>query len=191
MLQRTHQPNKIMKSALKTIALTLGISFTSAFADEAKNSNFSITVPKETLFASVAEVLDVCKAADLTIFTLRTTMADTKNVNITLTASDDNSTKIVGNYVCHLYDPNPNEWHFVTVISMDDGTLKWTNRAGASWKLTPTADPATYSLGSDCPYYERGVTTVDVCWDEDHQNILSFVFQGEAYSRDAGTPAPQ
>ena len=91
--------------------------------------------------------------------------------------------KIVGNYVCHQSGPNPNDWHFVSVRAMNDGTLKWTNRAGKSWRLTPTGDSDTYSLGSDCPYYEVGNTTVDVLWDENHQNVRSILFNGEAYDR--------
>ena len=173
-----------MNHALKTLTFIISCSFCSAFAADTKNPNFTVTVPKEDLFASVAEILDVSKSTDLTNFTLRTTSAaDSKNIVITLTASEDNSEKIVGNYVCHLYFPNPNDWHFVTISSMGDGTLKWSNRAGKSWRLTPTGNPDIYSLGSDCPYYEAGRTTVVVLWDENRQNVRSIFYTCEAYDR--------
>ena len=88
--QQTHQTNKTMKIALTTIALITGFSFCSAFAADTKNPSITLTAPKDTPYASVAKVLDACKAADLTNVTLRTTLtADTKTTGITLTASKD------------------------------------------------------------------------------------------------------
>ena len=79
-----------MNSALKTLALITGCSISSAFAADTKNPSFTLTVPKESLVASAAEVLDVCKSANQNNLTLRiTSAADPKNIDITLTVPDE------------------------------------------------------------------------------------------------------
>ena len=93
------------------------------------------------------------------------------------TASDNNRTggsatldtisPIVGDYENHTYDgtPNKNDWHYVTISKVNDTTLKWTNRAGASWTLTTTDDKRKLAVGNDCPYFASGHTQVTVFWE--------------------------
>merc|ERR1711988_649124 len=59
--------------------------------------------------------------------------------------------------------PPKNNWHFVSIREGRDSThLIWRNHAGFSWALYPTADPLTYRVGAECPYYQVGTTTMRV-----------------------------
>lgn len=78
-----------MKTTLATIALISGFSFCSTIAADTKNPSITLTMPKDTPYASVAKVLDACKAADLNNVSLRTASENTKNAGVTLTASKD------------------------------------------------------------------------------------------------------
>ena len=61
---------------------------------------------------------------------------------------------IIGNYECHLYDNGgKNDWHYVTIREVSEGTFKWINRAGVSWILKTTFDKTKLEVGQDCPYY--------------------------------------
>lgn len=76
----------------------------------------------------------------------------------------------LGEYENHLYDQGgKNNWHYVTISrdNTNSNILRWTNRAGASWTLTPTNNKAILIVGKDCPYYSRGHTQVTVKWDND------------------------
>ncbi len=68
----------------------------------------------------------------------------------------------VGTYECHKYDgtKNKNDWHYVT-IKAEGSQLRWSNRAGVSWMLTPRAD-GNLDVGKECPYYTNGHTVCQV-----------------------------
>ena len=90
----------------------------------------------------------------------------------------------VGKYECHAYDAGgKNDWHYLEVTSNGDGAYKWTNRAGASWTLTPGKDPSKLALKDDCPYFK------DVKFVEVRRNssgaVTALVMQGEAVSQHA------
>ena len=66
---------------------------------------------------------------------------------------------ICGIYENHHYDSVPggkNDWHYVTIRKMDDRRWVWTNRAGVSWNLFPTAYPNKWKVSRNCPYYKTG-----------------------------------
>ena len=69
---------------------------------------------------------------------------------------------IVGTYECHKYDgtENKNDWHYVT-IKAEGSQLRWSNRAGVSWMLTPRAD-GNLDVGKECPYYKNRHTVCQV-----------------------------
>jgi hypothetical protein len=95
------------------------------------------------------------------------------------------SPSLPGNYECHLYDnrPEKNNWHYVTLVRTSDTTLKWTNRAGASWTLTTTSNRTKLDVGEDCPYFKEGHTQVTVVWSGNQ--VLGLYGPGNAlYDRD-------
>ena len=72
------------------------------------------------------------------------------------------STLPVGAYECHKYDGTngKNDYHYVT-IKAEGLQLRWSNRAGVSWMLTPRAD-GNLDVGKECPYYTNGHTVCQV-----------------------------
>ena len=73
-----------------------------------------------------------------------------------------NSSTLVGAYECHKYDGTngKNDYHYVTVKA-EGLQLRWSNRAGVSWMLTPRAD-GDLDVGEECPYYRSGYTVCKV-----------------------------
>eukprot|EP01049_Picozoa_sp_SAG25_P016768 SAG25_NODE_4002_length_909_cov_1.493827_1_plen_268_part_01 len=72
-----------------------------------------------------------------------------------------------GEYENQLYieSPDMNDWHRVKIspapYGSTDAPLRWTNRAGCSWGLTPMPDDGDGLLvGEDCPYHEDGHAAV-------------------------------
>ena len=62
---------------------------------------------------------------------------------------------------------NQNDYHFVTVTAEREGLqLRWSNRAGVSWMLTPRAD-GNFDVGEECPYYNNGHTVCIVVRNTD------------------------
>ena len=68
----------------------------------------------------------------------------------------------VGAYECHKHDgtTTKNNWHYVTV-SAEGGRVRWSNRAGVSWMLTPRVD-GDLDVGEKCPHYSNGYTVCKV-----------------------------
>jgi len=66
---------------------------------------------------------------------------------------------LVGKY---RHEPVQNDWHEgeITSETDDDGNpvLRWTNRAGVSWPLTPNLAEGMLRTGPDNPYYESNPT---------------------------------
>ena len=158
-----------MNSALKTLALITGCSICSAFAADTKNPSFTLTVPKESLFASAAEVLDACKSCDQTNLTLRiTSAADPKKIDITLTVPDEPvivRTDAKGSFKL---DANDAELHGdqlkVEKRGVHPANIGYWDKASewASWNVQ--FDKAgTYKVGLDVAALDAGIeATVEV-----------------------------
>ncbi|NLI00369.1 MAG: hypothetical protein GX446_12865 [Chthonomonadales bacterium] len=61
---------------------------------------------------------------------------------------------LVGSY---RHEPVENDWHIGTLkLETVDGKpgLRWTNKAGATWTLTPDLAKGILRTGPDCPYYD-------------------------------------
>lgn len=70
-----------------------------------------------------------------------------------LTPEADLRMKLEGKYERH----NPkNDYHYAEITKEAHELLKWTNRKGIVWILTPTGDPLIFNIGKDCPYYNKG-----------------------------------
>jgi hypothetical protein len=54
--------------------------------------------------------------------------------------------------------PRTNDWHRVTILRVDATTLQWANRAGVTWALTATDDPALFETGPGYPYADSPYT---------------------------------
>ena len=68
---------------------------------------------------------------------------------------------MIGDYECHLYDQNgKNDSHYVKISKVNETTLTWTNRAGASWPLTATPNKSTLNVDTMDPYAKNPVTVV-------------------------------
>ena len=46
-------------------------------------------------------------------------------------------------------------------VRAEGGRVRWSNRAGVSWMLTPRAD-GDLDVGEECPYYSNGYTVCKV-----------------------------
>lgn len=68
------------------------------------------------------------------------------------TESDDIDTKWLGRYE---YRPVENDWHVGTITRGPGHTLKWTNRANVSWKLSFDGRHKVMGTGSDNPYHNE------------------------------------
>ena len=73
-----------------------------------------------------------------------------------------------------------NDYHYVVITKEAHGLLKWTNRNGNEWILTPTDDPLIFNIGKDCPYYNRGENTV-IFKEEDGVTIGVRFLDGRDY----------
>jgi len=90
---------------------------------------------------------------------------------------------VVGTYECHLYDgtQNKNDWHYVTIMA-GGSRLRWSNRAGVSWMLTPRAD-GNLDVGEECPYYKNEHTVCQVVRNSADSVTSLLGPWGEAYDR--------
>lgn len=63
-----------------------------------------------------------------------------------------------GKYEAHNYDgtKNKNTYHYVEIEKSGPESLRWTNRNGDEWILTPTDNPLIFNIGKDCPFYVHG-----------------------------------
>jgi hypothetical protein len=64
---------------------------------------------------------------------------------------------VVGEY---RHDPVENDWHVGALKPepREKGKLRWTNKAGKSWLLTPDLVNGVLKTGPDCPYYDSNPT---------------------------------
>eukprot|EP00698_Gefionella_okellyi_P020122 TRINITY_DN6282_c1_g1_i1.p1 TRINITY_DN6282_c1_g1~~TRINITY_DN6282_c1_g1_i1.p1 ORF type:complete len:602 (+),score=108.46 TRINITY_DN6282_c1_g1_i1:54-1808(+) len=83
-----------------------------------------------------------------------------------------------------------NDWHHGTLSLRDDGTFKWTNRAGTSWRLQPQLERARLRI-VDGPYFqedgsENGFVFKFDCVDGQFElsEQVSFVFGEEEYAQE-------
>ena len=56
----------------------------------------------------------------------------------------------------------------MTISRATDGTgdLKWTNRAGVVWTLTPNTDCSALAVHTDCAYHAQGHTQCRVATED-------------------------
>ena len=89
----------------------------------------------------------------------------------------------VGAYECHKYDgtTTKNNWHYVTV-SAEGGRVRWSNRAGVSWMLTPRVD-GDLDVGEKCPHYSNGYTVCKVVRNAAGSVTSLLGPSGEVYAR--------
>jgi hypothetical protein len=104
---------------------------------------------------------------------------------------------LVGEY---RHEPAENDWHIgvITLEKADNGTqrLRWTNRAGKSWMLTPDLAHGVLRTGPDCPYYEASDPDgnpfrIRLMRDRDGRWLPAldgFSFQGGLYRRSKNSP---
>lgn len=78
--------------------------------------------------------------------------------------------ELLGKYECHAYDgtPGKNDYHYVTVSSISDAVLLWTNKAGVKWKLTATQDGEKLAVAPECPYFKTGYTLARIVREGSH-----------------------
>eukprot|EP00966_Prymnesium_polylepis_P271312 6268732-Prymnesium_polylepis.1 len=88
---------------------------------------------------------------------------------------------LVGAY---LHFPEENDWHHVTISLVwhnERPELLWSNRAGVSWSLAPTADFRYLAVGNECPYYNDGHTQCEITTESDARVLVGP--WGEPYYR--------
>ena len=95
---------------------------------------------------------------------------------------------VPGKYECTYHDDGgyKSDWHHV-VVQRDKETfqtpvLRWTNRAGISWKLTPRSFPML-ATGEDCPYFNKGYISCPIVRDLHGKVIYLVGPSGERYLR--------
>ena len=103
-------------------------------------------------------------------------------------------TDLIGDY---RHEPVQNDWHVGTLKSETVNgkpALRWTNKAGTSWVLTPDFAHGLLMTGPDCPYYDADqpdAAPFRILLKRDHNGrwspkVSGFVFNGAEYLRTAG-----
>ncbi len=95
---------------------------------------------------------------------------------------------LVGDY---RHEPVENDWHIgrITIESVDSKRLlRWTNKAGKSWLLTPDLLKGELAIGTDCPYYSESASPFRVQFRRDSDGnytpvLTGFVFNSAFYRR--------
>jgi hypothetical protein len=96
---------------------------------------------------------------------------------------------LIGTY---RHEPVQNDWHIGALSKETVGgkvVLRWTNKAGATWVLTPDLAAGLLRTGPDCPYYdavspEAGAFRIKLKRDQDGRwrpEVEGFAFGGGAY----------
>lgn len=72
--------------------------------------------------------------------------------------------KITPEMMCgkYLREPRTNDWHQGVIEWGDTKTLRWTNEAGRSWRLTPDLTHGILQTGTDNPYHDSNPATGQV-----------------------------
>ncbi|MDH5563718.1 MAG: hypothetical protein OEY91_08880, partial [Nitrospirota bacterium] len=88
------------------------------------------------------------------------------------------------------YQRNPvqNGWHMGSIVP-DGDRLRWTNKAGASWGLTPDLANQRLLTGPDNPYYAQGLREFKLVIS--NGQITGFQFAGGTYTRETGQAPTQ
>lgn len=74
-----------------------------------------------------------------------------------------------------------NDWHYVEIEKFGPKSLKWTNRSGIEWILTPTDDHLIFNIGKDCPYYKDGIRAVT--FSVDKGVMIGVMFNKDYYEK--------
>ena len=97
---------------------------------------------------------------------------------------------LVGTYENFRYvtGSGKNKWHFVELTKVSDTEMKWTNRAGVSWKLNLISATVGYKADvvsvTGSPYASRGHTSASLVWDHTHTEVIAITGPwGEYYTR--------
>ena len=88
--------------------------------------------------------------------------------------------KLSGKYENH--HKTQNDYHFVEIEKSGSDSLKWTNRNGNEWILTPTDDVLIYHIGKDCSYYKLG--DLDVSFKLRGRKVVGVEFRNGNYERE-------
>ncbi|MDH5585243.1 MAG: RICIN domain-containing protein [Nitrospirota bacterium] len=86
------------------------------------------------------------------------------------------------------HNPVQNNWH-IGSIKKDGTGLRWTNKAGASWHLTPDLANQRLLTGTDNPYYAQGQREFKLVIS--NGQITGFTFAGGTYQRTSPQPQAQ
>jgi len=78
------------------------------------------------------------------------------------------------------YNPFQNNWH-IGWIEQDGAGLRWRNKAGAKWRLTPDLANKRLLTGTDNPYYAQGRREFKLIMS--NGQVTAFQFGGETYSK--------
>ena len=98
---------------------------------------------------------------------------------------------IVGHYECSQYIGTSKEegCHHVTIaavpvlaVQFGGAPLKWKNKAGEEWSLTPSKKSAALAVGDDCPCFTSHASCAVEC-DSDGRVTAVFGPGGERYCR--------
>ncbi len=86
------------------------------------------------------------------------------------------------------HEPMQNDWHMGSIVP-DGDRLRWTNKAGASWGLTPDLANQRLLTGPDNPYYAQGLREFKLVIS--NGQITGFQFAGGTYTRETGQAPTQ
>ncbi|MDO8356983.1 MAG: Vps62-related protein [Nitrospirota bacterium] len=78
------------------------------------------------------------------------------------------------------HNPVQNDWHIGSIVQDSTG-LRWTNKAGVSWRLEPDLANQRLLTGPDNPYYAQGLREFKLIIN--NGQITGFTFAGGSYLR--------
>ena len=83
------------------------------------------------------------------------------------------------------HNPVQNDWHMGSIVP-DGAGFRWTNKAGASWYLTPDLANQRLKTGPDNPYFAQGLREFKLVFS--NGQLTGFQFGGGTYLRDSAPP---
>jgi len=86
------------------------------------------------------------------------------------------------------HNPVQNDWHTGSIVP-DGAGLRWTNKAGASWHLTPDLANQRLLTGPDNPYFAQGLREFKLIIS--NGQVTGFQFAGGTYLRESVQVQPQ
>jgi hypothetical protein len=78
------------------------------------------------------------------------------------------------------HNPVQNDWHIGSIVQ-DSAGLRWTNKAGVSWRLEPDLANQRLLTSPDNPYYAQGLREFKLIIN--NGQITGFTFAGGSYLR--------